>query len=455
MRTWLENAIGYADRWLGFQMRLTRQPGCVFAVARRGRVVFENAYGHADLARGERLTPRHRFRIASHSKSFTAAAVMKLRENGRLRLDDPVGLHVEGLHPSVADVTVSQLLSHGAGLVRDGADAGQWIDERPFADEAELRAALAEAPVIAPESRMKYSNHGFGLLGLVIEAVTGQDYGAWIDGNIIAPSGLRETSPDAPYGKGVPVARGHTGEMPLGRRLVVPADNPTRALAPATGFISTAADLVRFFGGLDPEARRSVLSPASRRAMLRRQWSDPHAAAAGGYGLGVCLGGDAGWAWAGHSGAFQGVRTFTACIPGRDVSLSLLTNAEDGLADTWAEGVVHVLRTFSAEAKPGSRASSWTGRWWSLGGAVDLVPFGNRVLVAQPEKLAPFTAADEITVTQKDRGTVSLSGGYGIHGEAARLERGRNGEVNEVWFGGFRWVTERRYRAQLKRKYTG
>ncbi len=453
MSRWLENAIRYTDEWIDFQMRLTRQPGCVLAFSRKGRLLFEKAYGQADIARRERMTPRHRFRVASHSKSFTATAILRLKEEARLRLDDPVGSHVEGLHPSVARVTLGQLLSHGAGVVRDGTDAGQWIDERPFAVEAELRSALTAPLVIPPDSRMKYSNHGFGLLGLVIEAVTDESYSAWITRNIIRPSGLKETTPDTPLARGTPVARGHSGELPLGERVVIPADNPTHALAPATGFVSTASDLVRFFASLDPDADRSVLTPASRRAMIRWQWRDPHASQVGGYGLGMCLGLSGGWEWAGHGGGFQGVRTFTAMLPGRGISFAVLTNANDGLAEKWADGLVRILETFHDNPLPGKSAHSWTGRWWNLGEAVDLVPFGNRVLVAQPHHLDPFNAADEITLADEHHGTISLSGGYGIHGEPARLERGRDGKVREVWFGGFRWIGERRYRAEVKRKY--
>ena len=90
-------------------MRQTRQPGCVFAVAHKGRVVFERAYDYADAVRGERLTPRHRFRVASHSKSFTAAAILMLREAEKLGLDDPVGRYVDDLHSLVAQVTLTQL----------------------------------------------------------------------------------------------------------------------------------------------------------------------------------------------------------------------------------------------------------------------------------------------------------------------------------------------------------
>src|SRR5215207_533353 len=76
MDRWLTAALDYVPRWLELQMRASEQPGCAIAVALDGKVIFEQALGYANLERGVRLTPRHRFRIASHSKSFTAAGIM-------------------------------------------------------------------------------------------------------------------------------------------------------------------------------------------------------------------------------------------------------------------------------------------------------------------------------------------------------------------------------------------
>ena len=180
MANWLQPALDYIPQWLEYQLRDTEQPGCVIAIVHKGRVVLERAFGYADIVRGEPLTPRHRFRVASHSKSFTAAGVMKLREEGRLGLDDRIGQHVEDLHPEIAAATIAQLLCHGAGIVRDGRDSGQWQDRRPFLSAAELRADLAAAPAIEANTRFKYSNHGYGLAGLLIEAVTGEPYPSWI-----------------------------------------------------------------------------------------------------------------------------------------------------------------------------------------------------------------------------------------------------------------------------------
>src|SRR6202789_898176 len=159
MEPWLQSATGYTRGWIEFQIRAAQQPGCIVAIAHRGKVVAEHAFGHANLATGEKLTHRHRFRIASHSKSFTAAAIMKLRERRQLRLDDPVGQYVQGLHPQVAETTIAQVLSHSAGLTRDGADSGQFTDSRPYLNAKELLAELRLPPAIAPNTRFKYSNH--------------------------------------------------------------------------------------------------------------------------------------------------------------------------------------------------------------------------------------------------------------------------------------------------------
>jgi D-alanyl-D-alanine carboxypeptidase len=239
---WLNSALDYIPQWIGYQMRQSGQPGCVVAIAEKGKLVLE--IGHADLGSGATLTPRHRFRVASHSKSFTAAGILKLREQGKVTLDDRIGRYVEGLHAGVARATIAELLSHSAGITRDGVDSGQWQDRRFFPNATELRAALAEAPVIARNSRFKYSNHGFGLLGLVIEAIAREPYCTWIKREIIEAAGLGETAPDMWVGESVPMARGHSGKLPLGRRLVIPGDNQPTPLLRRLGLSVPLATLL-------------------------------------------------------------------------------------------------------------------------------------------------------------------------------------------------------------------
>ena len=455
MASWLKAALDYVPHWIDHQMALAQQPGCAVAVAQKGKVVLERAFGLASEKTGEKLTPRHRFRVASHSKTFTAATIMALREQGLLSLDDPAGLHVEGLHPEVAAATLEQLLSHSAGLVRDGADAGQWQDERPFLDAAALRAELAGPAVIPAGSRFKYSNHAFGLLGLVIEAVTGEPYGEAVVRLLLKPRRLAEIAPDMPLPRGARLVTGHGRRLPLGRRPIVPGDNPTHALASATGFVASAGHLVRFFASLDPAAASSPLLAASRRAMTRRQWSLPHMAQAEDYGLGVARGRVGNWDWFGHGGAFQGSLSTTMVVEGRDLAVCVLTNAIDGPAAEWAAGIVHILQTFERRGPSTARTRDWSGRWWSLWDTVDLVPVADGVLVAQPALLAPFDHAAEIAVTGRDRGVVRLAGGYGIHGEGAALKRDGRGAVAEVHLGGGRLLRQAAMERHLKRRFPG
>jgi CubicO group peptidase (beta-lactamase class C family) len=455
MKDWLEPALDYIPQWLEYQMRETEQPGCVLALVHDGIVVLEQAFGHADIVGRVPLTPRHRFRVASHSKTFSAAGILKLREQRKLSLDDRAGQYVEGLHPAIAEATIAQLLSHSAGIIRDGTDSGQWRDARPFLDETELRADLAAAPTIDANTRFKYSNHAFGLIGLIIEAVTGSPYRDWIQRAIIEPAGLDETEPDMPLAAPAPTACGHSSKLPLGRRVVVPGDNPTNALAPATGFVSTAGDLARFFAQLDPAARESVLSAASRREMVRPQWRYPHTNIERHYGLGVSMGKTAEWAWLGHGGAFQGFASRSAVLPNRSLAVSLLTDAVDGPADQWVDGILHILATFAQYGAPNSEVRDWTGRWWTLWGAVDLVPMGETVMVPTPSLPNPFAEASEISVSDRDNGRFTAAAGTARYGEGVRRIRRPDGTVGEVWFGGTRLVPEAEAAAELKARYSG
>jgi CubicO group peptidase (beta-lactamase class C family) len=453
MEPWLQFATNYIGSWIEFQLRASQQPGCIVAIAHRGKVIAEHAFGSANLVTGEKLTPRHRFRIASHSKSFTAAGIMKLRERRKLRLDDPVGEYVKDLHPQVAEATIAQLLSHSAGITRDGADAGQFTDRRPYLSRKELMADLKLPLVIEPGSRLKYSNHGFGLLGLAIEAITGEPYRNWIEREIVDAVGLRETVSNMPIGKGVPFARGHTPRLPVGRRLVIPGDNSADAITPAGGFVSTAADVARFFAQLAPNAKRSVLSAASRREMTRKHWRNPHTSLEGYYGLGIMSGNTGGWDWFGHSGGFQGYISRTCVVPAHDLAITILTNSTDGWAGFWLDGAMHILRNFATAGAPKPRLRDWTGRWWSQWGAVDLVPLGNLVIAANPHAINPFMDASEIEVTGRDAGRISLAGGYGSHGEPVRRTRNGAGTVTDIWLAGSNLKPEKAVAAEIERRY--
>jgi D-alanyl-D-alanine carboxypeptidase len=457
---WLDHALDYIPRFIAHQMEHSGQPGCSLAVAYRGKVVHASAHGLADARVGTKLTPRHRFRVASHSKTFTAVALLKLQEQGRLRLDDAVGQHVDGLPRALASVTLAQLLSHAGGVIRDGQDAGQWGHRRPFLSGDELRADLKHAAVLEPNTRFKYSNHGYGLLGLTVGAVTGESFNTWVMREVVKPLGLSATLPDAPadgrWPTSTPLAQGHSAVMPVGQRVVIPSQVCTHGMAAATGFISTASDLARFYAGLDPASGIDhVISPHSRRLMQQRLWRDTPSSVERHYGLG-CISGalDAStpWQWWGHSGGFPGTITRTTHVAAQHLTVSVLTNAGDGLSHTWGDALLHILRMAQQRGAPSRRSAPWQGRWWSLWGAMDAFAVGDdRILMANPALAAnPFVDAQELRLTGPQHAVIDVAGGFFSPGETAELKRDARGRAQALRLGG----TVLKPRAQTARELT-
>ncbi len=239
------------------------------------------------------------------------------------------------------------------------------------------------------------------------------------------------------------MALGHSGKLLLGKRVGVSGAYPTNAIAPAGGVVCTAKDLALFFAQLDPETPSTLLSRASRREMVRRRWQDGTSDSDSFYGLGTILGRSQGWDWFGHAGALQGFRSRTYVVPAEKLAISVMINAIDGWATLWADGAMHILKSFLDKGAPSETTADWSGRWWSIWGAVDLVAMGERVFAVSPALSAPFSDATEIEVTGPDSGRIAACDGYGHYGEAVRRVRDDAGEVKEVWYGGSRHLPER------------
>src|SRR3546814_2442222 len=132
------------------------------------------------------------------------------------------------------------------------------------------------------------------------------------------------------------------------------------------------------------------------------------------------------------SGGFQSCISRTVVLPGRDLAVSVLTNAVDGMAHQWSDGILHILRGFAGRGAPTARTRDWSGRWWTLWNVVDLVAMRDHVLIAAPGKINPLQDAGEIEVTAPGEGRIRLAGGFANHGEGARLHRGADGAVAEI-----------------------
>ena len=159
------------------------------------------------------------------------------------------------------------------------------------------------------------------------------------------------------------------------------------------------------------------------------------------------------WQWFGHGGVFPGYISHTGVLPAQGLTVSIVTNGADRLAGPWFDGALRILRGFAERGAPAKGLKDWCGRWWHMGGAIDLVPMGQRVLAAVPGQFDPFLDASELTVETKDGAAIVEASGLASPGERARLVRDRRGRVREVWLAGTRLQPERRVTAELRRRF--
>lgn len=231
-------------------------PGLFGLVTEAGEVVFEHSLGVADLDRPRPLTADDRFRIGSITKTFTAALVLALADDGVLALDDPLPRWLPGLVPDADAITVDLLLRMRTGLP-DYAEAvlGDPPDlrnlDRYYAPEHLVGLAMDQADHRrGPGERFRYCNTDYVLLGLIVERATGQRVDAQLWQRVVEPLGLAGTTlPTAdPYLRG-PHASGHVREAAGSPYREVTTLSPSEAWT-AGGMVSTATDLVAFLDGL-------------------------------------------------------------------------------------------------------------------------------------------------------------------------------------------------------------
>lgn len=441
----LRSLAPYLEQWLAFQGAFRRTPGIQAAIRVDDEIVLDVAWGHADLETGEELTTGHLFRIASHSKTMTATAVMQLVESGTLRLDDTAGHWIPELDcTGLAPVTVRELLGHQGGVIRDGVDNNFWQRGGEFLDrDALIAGARTDGAVFAPNEYFKYSNIGYSLLGLVIEAASGSSYNEYVAENIAARLGLADSGPEYDASRADEYAAGHTG-------LTAGADDrhriehvDTRAMAAATGWFSTARDLTSY-GAAHWFGDETLVTDASKRLLQREETRvEAHGTEIGRYGLGFEQRTIGDRDLVGHSGGYPGHITRTWIDPTDKLVLSVLTNAVDGPADSLMTGVVQLIDLALEAARDRDRddaaadadLSRFTGRFANMWGVIDIVDLGGKLASLGPRAPEPKSSYQWLEVSGDEVRAESVPG-FGATGESVVFERDADGAITAVTMGG-------------------
>jgi CubicO group peptidase (beta-lactamase class C family) len=405
-------------------------PSVAAAVLRNGELIWETAVGTADVESNLETTPDTQYRLGSITKTFTAAAIMQLRDAGKLDLEDTLDRHVER---AAHRPTIRRLLSHASGLQRETQD-DSWLTLR-FAQPDELLETLSQAELVLPSgARFHYSNLAYALLGIVIERASGMAYKDYVRERLFEPVGLTRVS----FEPEPPAASGYLAQ-PYADCVWDTIGVETGAWASAGQLWGTAADVCRWGAFLaDPD--ESVLGSSSAEEMRTVQAIDDHERWLSGYGLGLGLRRDGDRILAGHGGSMPGFIAQLLFSPQEKVVAAVLTNESEtalgelalALVSTTVEEWPVAPETWRIGEPPPDAVVPLLGIWFMEAARI--------VLRWRDGKLegrfdgTPDWRPPSIFERETDDRWRTVSGPE--HGEALRIQRGPDGSVERmVWAG--------------------
>ncbi|MFN3669865.1 MAG: serine hydrolase domain-containing protein [Brevundimonas sp.] len=375
------------DRW----QASAHAPGLVYGVVQDGRIIHLRTAGVRTVD-GPEVTPDTLFRIASMSKAFTALAILKLRDEGRLSLDDLAEVHVpemRGWDYPTADsprIRVRDLLNHTGGFVTDDP----WGDRQQVLTEAEFTRMLTEGVPFtrAPQTAFEYSNFGYALLGRIVTNVSGRPYDQYIEAEIMRPLGMASSGYDVFASPQDRRALGYRWENDAWSR---EPDMAHGVFGSMGGVQTSAEDYARWIAFLlsawpardDPETgpvRRSTVREMAQgsnfvAARSRTGADGQPCAGAGAYGMGLQANADCELGvWLAHGGGYPGYGSYMILLPERGTGLFAFSNRTYAgpaaplieAASLLVRGGLAPVRAVATSAVLGERYAD-LGRIWAEG----------------------------------------------------------------------------------------
>ncbi|HCT55686.1 MAG TPA: serine hydrolase [Gemmatimonas aurantiaca] len=339
----IQRTVPRIDSVMRAFMERNRVPGIAYGVVVDGRLLHVAAMGQREVPSRAAVDTSTVFRIASMTKSFTALAILQLRDAGKLALDDPAEKYVPELrtlkYPTsdAPRITVRHLLSHSAGFPEDNP----WGDQQLDRTDAELGQMIRQGIPFSnvPGVAYEYSNYGFAILGRIVQNVSGQPYATYIRDKVLRPLGMTSTTMQS---RDVPATRlAHGYRLQDGQWLEEPP-LPDGSFGAMGGMLTSSADLSRWVGLMLSAwpARDGAESPVLKRSSLREMqqiWRYAGGSAvlqggtlnlsAGGYGYGLrisqnCLFNHI----VAHSGGLPGFGSQMRWLPEQGVGIVALGN---------------------------------------------------------------------------------------------------------------------------------
>jgi CubicO group peptidase (beta-lactamase class C family) len=417
------------SRLVGEAQRDSRLPSLTAAVFRGDEVAWSQAIGLADVEAGTEATVDTQYAVASITKTFTATAVMQLRDEGKLDLDDPLERHL----PDVAhgQLPLGRMLAHASGLQRE--PPGEIWESLVFPDAEELLASLPEAEQVLPgATAWHYSNLAYALLGQVVSRLAGRPFREHVEERLLRPLGLERTT----WGFDPPNARPYFVE-PYSHAVRREPELDLGGKGGESGLCSTLGDLARWGSFLcDPD--ESMLAPATAdqmhevRIMAEPDWTL-------GWGLGIELWRRGDRVFGGHTGGFPGFISMLVYSRRERIGAVVLTNSgrwpkatDTGLRllEAALEELAPAPEPWAPEEAPPTEIGPLLGRWWSEGREFVFSWRGGRL----EARIATAPAERPPSVFEPDGDDRFRTVSGDERGELLRVVRGGDGEVVKLYW---------------------
>ncbi len=324
-----------ADSLVYTYLAESRAPSASFAVIRGNDTLAYGAHGLANVDAWRAPTAMTIYEIGSITKQFTSAAIMKLVEEGRVKLDDDLSKFVPQFPLQGKKVSIRQLLNHTSGIHSYTSSPGwakTWNDE--LSPDAIVNFVVADTFDFAPGTAYRYNNTGYVLLGMVIEKASGHTYASYLDAQVFKPLGLTQTSYCKSKTSDPTFALGYSkGENGTKRAQFLDLSHPFAAGA----LCSTVGDFVKWQRALDGGR---VVSPASYALMSTADTLNSGRKI--NYGFGLVPGMFNGHKTVSHTGGIPGFATAETYVPDDSLSIVVFTNFDGESPQTLVQNLLRV-----------------------------------------------------------------------------------------------------------------
>ena len=382
-------------------------PGASVLVARGNEVIYQNVFGHRNIKKDQPITLASEFRIGSITKQFTAAAILRLQEEGKLSVKDPVSKFISDI-PNGDVITIHQLLTHISGI-QSYTNQPDFIEKvtTEIQPEELVKKISTYKTEFEPGTSWNYNNSAYFMLGYIISKVSGASYGDYLKREFFEPLGMKHTGV---YTKKAKLKEEALGYSSAAGDFEMATDWDMSWAGGAGNLYSTPEDLLLWnqavFNGdlLEPASLEAALTPVKLS-----DGSDPSPLGMNGYGYGWAINEFRGLNEYSHGGGLHGFLTYLAHFPESDLNVVVLTNCSPGQFNPsgWARQISELYLWEDMEAQKSFAINNdvdaksyrdFVGRYEYPGGAVMVVTEESGQLYAQLTGQQKF----EIFPSEKD-----------------------------------------------------